>query len=246
MRFYPVSEGIFIKGAYNGEQNVELDTIDPYSFPHEQTVPRFFIMESEVTKEQYRSFINENSYWSLSNKKVLMGEGKVDEHYLESWDSLEENQPVNFVSFYAAEAFCQWASLKIPGRIQGYRLALPTETYWEYVAKEVWEDSAPVLGAAYAAGPAEVNRIGGRSRIKQMRGNLWEWCGNWYFPMDYFFEPPSLDDEDEILINRGREKAIRGGSWANRDDEISPFTRGSHPPSWCTPFIGFRPVLVPK
>ena len=73
-------------------------------------------------------------------------------------------------------------------------------------------------------------------------GNLWEWCENWYFPSDSVngsFGLPGISYD-------GVEKAVRGGSWANPESEIKISTRGSQNPSWCTPFLGFRPVLVKK
>ena len=78
-----------------------------------------------------------------------------------------------------------------------------------------------------------------------LKGNLWEWCDNWYAPAaplvtsrNSSYNEPYYGNYDAV------EKTVRGGSWAN--DSISISTRGSQPPSWCTEFLGFRPVLVRK
>lgn len=247
--FYPVAEGEFIKGDLNGDMNSYIVRHNLYTLPHKQTVERYYIMSREITKSQFQLFILDNPYWDVTNKKVLIEAGKVDEHYLESWDLLKDDQPVNFVSYYAAEAFCIWLSTKLPDSLQHYRVTLPSETQWEYIADFLWKDTTPL----FQHGENSLNThlsvesfVDNGVKIKQLNGNLWEWCRNWYFPMDYYFESTSSKSDEQLLLHSGSEKAVRGGSWANRSEEISPATRGSHPPEWCTPFLGFRPVIVRK
>jgi len=36
---------------------------------------------------------------------------------------------------------------------------------------------------------------------------------------------------------------VRGGSWTNDPELVKLYTRASQPPSWCTPYLGFRVVL---
>jgi formylglycine-generating enzyme required for sulfatase activity len=42
------------------------------------------------------------------------------------------------------------------------------------------------------------------------------------------------------------ERAVRGGSWVNPPGSTSIESRGSLPPETSSPFVGFRPVIVPK
>ncbi|MEW5816746.1 MAG: SUMF1/EgtB/PvdO family nonheme iron enzyme, partial [Spirochaetota bacterium] len=82
--------------------------------------------------------------------------------------------------------------------------------------------------------------------ISDLIGNLWEWCDTWYYPFDYCFSSVKEKDVSNFTLHNGAEKSVRGGSWANLPETIKPWTRGSQPPSWCTPFLGFRPVIAQK
>ena len=74
-------------------------------------------------------------------------------------------------------------------------------------------------------------------------GNLWEWCGNDFKRNDGI----SFDASGRYLPSpegfSAAEKAVRGGSWASIAELVSISSRGSQPPEWCTPFLGFRVIL---
>ena len=86
-----------------------------------------------------------------------------------------------------------------------------------------------------------------------MHGNVWEWCEDWYRPaMNLLADglPASISRFSEGLYNQaydeGAEKVVRGGSWANAEEDIRIYTRGSQSPDWCTPYLGFRIVVAKK
>ena len=60
---------------------------------------------------------------------------------------------------------------------------------------------------------------------------VWEWCSSWYAPAAYIFQ----SGESRFPA---AEKAVRCGSSGN--SRISAITRGSQPPDWCSPYLGFR------
>ncbi len=95
----------------------------------------FYMGATTVTVGQFRHFVKENSYKTDAEK----GDGgmiysKKEERWVPQksmkWDNvpwtLADNQPVVFVSWNDAQAFCRWLSRK---EKRTYRL--PTEAEWE-------------------------------------------------------------------------------------------------------------------
>ncbi len=254
LRFYSVPTGELIQGA--GKErftNVQI--------PHPVSVPSFYISETEVPNRLYRVFIEENPMWDPANKLQLQEQGLVDDEYLSGWQAEDaqsdwEELPVSHVSFYAAQAFCQWLSAELPDSFAGYSARLPFESEWEWAARggivgadaPTGDQSAgerffsPGIEGPGPVGSSSPNRYG----LRDTTGNLWEWCLDWYSPVKYLFtswntETNDFDSSREIPF--GSEKVIRGGSWANEEELIKISTRGSQPPDWCTPYLGFRVIL---
>ncbi len=89
-------------------------------------VQTFLIDKYPVTMKDYLKFVKSNPSWKRSDVKAIF----ADKNYLISWekddqlgDQLNENAAVNYVSWFAAKAYCE---------CQGKRL--PTLDEWEYVA----------------------------------------------------------------------------------------------------------------
>jgi formylglycine-generating enzyme required for sulfatase activity len=212
------------------------------SYPHSEETSSFYLASELTSQDQYARFLEENPRWREDNREALISEGLVQEDYLR-YPQRSGDIPVSNISWHAAKAYCQWLNSKLPEKLRdSYRAALPTEVQWEYAARlngmprsigkddRVRAPRAPAFSRAGSAGMID------------MLGNVWEWNRNWYFPADL------LDGTYGLEASRrysGVERAVRGGSWANEVDERFLWTRGSQPPSWCSPFTGFRVALVP-
>jgi hypothetical protein len=100
----------------------------PYS--GEAAAAAFFMSTREVSQNQYAAFLKENPAWLPANRTALIKQGLAEESYLASWgDSPAPPRPseaVSEVSFYAADAYCQW----LESRDGRYRFFLPSETQW--------------------------------------------------------------------------------------------------------------------
>jgi formylglycine-generating enzyme required for sulfatase activity len=154
------------------------------------------------------------------------------------------------VSYYAAEAFAQWVNSKLPAKFQDYRVRLPFSTEWEWAIKlggpfvfedtELWNKEGPrPVDSDFA------NKLG----IKNLVGNVWEWSEDWNLPVKNLLSslnPSHNTIEYNLPHSEGAEKIVRGGSWATRKEEMTPYIKGSQPPNWCTPYLGFRITLAPK
>jgi len=227
--------------------------------PHPVTIYPFYILKTEVTNSQFKAFISENPGWSKNNLNELLENKLVTKDYLSQWqaEQIPENRddfPVVHVSFAATSAYCDWLSSK-------YSLTarLPYESEWEWAAR------GGLVGKPYPLGNTAVgenffsNNAQSSRRVAQgppngyglsdMSGNVWEWCLDWFSPVSYFFtsqypQGNSVDAEHSPAI--GAERVVRGGSWANDKDLVKLYTRGSQPPDWCSPYLGFRVVLDEK
>lgn len=196
--------------------------------PHAVYLNSFWIYATEVTNAQYRICV-EAGVCSLPA-------------FLEFYDqALFADHPAVYVSWYQAEAYCDWAG----GR-------LPTEAEWEKSARGEdgrlfpWGDH-PDCGYANLKGctqglTADVGTFPeGASPygILDLAGNAAEWVADWYDPAYYAVSPP----ENPQGPAEGEMKAARGGSWKNPFSGVRATNRSANFPEVFSSGVGFRCVL---
>jgi len=233
------------------------------STAHDVQVDEFYISECEVTNKQFKKFVDANPEW----RKGRVDSKLVQDVYLEHWDggsypSDKANHPVVSVSWFAAKAYCEWASNG------GLRGRLPTEAEWEYACragstgKYCFGDDKRKLGdyawygknsgksthpvgdensddSTHPVGEKKPNAWG----LHDMHGNVSEWCSSKYEPYPY-----KVSDGREGLSDAGSDRVLRGGGWF-----LALFDRGArgcrsanrlcHTPTFCFDSLGFRVVL---
>lgn len=229
--FAEIPGGSFFMGwAGVSDSFVPRDSLSP---PVPVEVETFFIATSEVTEEEFAGFLRENPRWAPAGRETLAREGLVEQSYLSAWKDSSlpprPSHPVREVSHHAARAYCEWLGT----RTSLYTFSLPTEAQWEYAASMNLNSSNAVPPSAGAPAPAGAGPRG-TAGIRFMTGNLWEWCDDWFSPASYIFP---LSGEFPAA-----EKVVRGGSWINPEGAVTVSTRGSQPPEWCTPYLGFRVI----
>ncbi|MEX1028202.1 MAG: SUMF1/EgtB/PvdO family nonheme iron enzyme [Candidatus Paceibacterota bacterium] len=189
----------------------------------------FLLSKYPVTNNQFAMFVADGGYtqpkhwskegWKWKEEKAI----SAPRHWRDARFNAP-NQPVVGVSFYEAEAFCQWAG--------GF---LPTEQQWEAAARGR-------EGLEYPWGPDWVDGIcnsieaglgvtspvglfpGSRSRdfgLEDMAGNVWEWCNSPWSPG-----------------HRGR--VLRGGSFYSFALDVRSAYRFNVIPDARFSVIGFR------
>ena len=188
-----------------------------------ELMPPVLVARFLVSQEAWDLFTQEKSEWAAINRDSLIARGLVGDDYLISLDSpAYPDQAVSGISWYAAKAYCTWLSTKLTPFLSGWEIRLPSEYEWEYVVRKTGLDT----------------------------GLLWEWCADPFAPLDFFptneetlviFEKATLFSEDYSL-----ERLLRGGSWISNPGTTDIESRGSLPPDTSSPFVGFRPVIVPK
>jgi hypothetical protein len=200
--------------------------------PRRIVLEDFSMAETEISPAAWEAFIRAHPEWGKENVSALKEQGLVNGDYLEGPDNPERlsGYPaagVPGVSWYAAKAYCRWLTGLLPHSLASYEVRLPTEAEWEYAAK-MTGGSVPGRGDFQEGG------------LQNMSGGFWEWCGEPFVPLLFF--RPSL--KGDVAEEFSPERPVRGGSWANSPGSVDAETRGSLPPSSCSPFVSFRPVLA--
>ncbi len=228
------------------EANLKVPTCTPGGtrILYSTYVPEFGLASTEVTQRQFAVFLKENSEWMPENRTTLIEKGFVDSSYLADFDiSNPSDKPITGVSWYAANAYCEWLCRYAP---IGYELKLPTEAMWEMAATQASRNIASlgVFSNRSSYGPLSVDSSRrDASGFSDLFGNVWEWTSDSFRPYAWIIEDsPTFG----MLANSGDSKTVKGGSWANSADQISIESRGPVPADHSSEFLGFRPALIRK
>jgi formylglycine-generating enzyme required for sulfatase activity len=210
---------------------------DNSAMPYPASIPAFALAETETSRAQWSAFLAANPDWMPERRDSLVASGDVNESYLADWNdsTIPASLPVTGVSRNAALAYCAWLSRSAP---QGFAVVLPSESMWEAACKAGAPDwKKAILMGPGRTGPSPVASAGlDRLGFADLVGNVWEWCSDTFFPF------PALAPDSGLW--KGAEFSVRGASWANSPDSVSPSSRGGFPASFSSPFLGFRPALV--
>ena len=232
-------------------------------------VDAFWMDKTEVTNAQFCIFLNEKGNQSTNGIQWFepgYGHRGVVYGYIEEIDGVfkpeegYENYPVIEVSWYGAQAYCEW----VGGR-------LPTEAEWEYAAKgpmsyiypwgntfdgrllnyrdnsfdfdnhgkdTSFSDNNPVW-AEIGGYPGGASWCG----VLDLAGNVHEWVYDWYAP-DYYSVSPSSNPHGP---ESGSYKICRGGSWYDPSWHVRcSYRKVLSPSSARIHWVGFRCVIPAK
>ncbi len=219
---------------------------------HTVFLDEFYIDLYEVTNEQFAVFLNEAGNQSEGGVTWLDA-GDADVHIQQNGGSQDvedgfADHPVIEVSWFGAQAFCEWRGAR-----------LPTEAEWEKAARGglagatyPWGNEAPAcdLGAfngtrfggcgeaTIPVGSFSSNGYG----LFDIAGNVWEWVADWYDGSYYDsaseWNNPGGPAEGEI-------KVLRSGSWDSNADNLHAANRNGSGPGATNNLVGFRCARSP-
>jgi formylglycine-generating enzyme required for sulfatase activity len=191
----------------------------------------FAIDRNEVTNFQYQQFVD-----ATGHRKS----GPPARYAKNMSKMLSINQPVVYVSWEDAEAYCHW---------KGKRL--PTEAEWEKAMRGSdgrlwpWGNVEQPSGANWARvqDGHEVSAIVGTVLtdkspygVMDGAGNVMEWVGDWYAER-YFVEAP---EQNPPSPENGVFRVLRGGGYATTGADIRITSRSKMVPDFRDETIGFR------
>jgi formylglycine-generating enzyme required for sulfatase activity len=194
-------------------------------------VADFSIDETEVTNEDYVTFVENAGYKAPLNwkdGKFAPGTGK---------------EPVVGVTWTDANAYCEWLSKQI-----GATVRLPSEAEWILAARGTTENQYP-WGAEWKDEAASSAETGGKIMpvrsfpagrspfgAYEMIGNVWEWTSD--LAEDEFGKP--------ILFEKSRQRIIKGGSSKEEKKYLNIAARAQRPEDRASETLGFRYVIIRK
>ena len=253
IKFIKINEGYFYQGVDEGEKLLAFDIEKP---KFRNFIKSFYIADIPITNLMYLNFIENGGYvkkdiwcedgWEFIIKNKItnplywkLKDNMWYEKVYNNYEKLNLNLPVCHISWYEAKAVAKY-----------YDGRLPTESEWEYVAtnegktKYPWgnEMNSNYCNVDYNGITNVYNFIKGNTinEVRQMIGNVWEWCSDSIYPYDGYKIDPIYREFSYPFF--GFKKVLRGGSYTVPNYLINTKYRNSQLPDMRIQFTGVRIV----
>jgi formylglycine-generating enzyme required for sulfatase activity len=199
---------------------------------HQVTVKAFRMGKYPVTQAQYEAVMGTNPSKFGSNP----------------------NHPVEQVSWFDAQAFCEKLS-----QLTGQSYRLPTEAEWEYACRagtqtrfSFGDDQSQLGDYAWFDGNSDskTHPVGEKRAnpwgLYDVHGNVWEWCADQWHER-YADKPDNLKQNGNIAwvdgnITNQSLMLLRGGSWSSLPGNCRSAYRKGNFPDGRSSIIGLRVV----
>lgn len=237
-----VPDGEFPMGSTDSDRKAGADEKPA----HAAYLDAFWIDRTEVTNARYVQFLNVQGGHTGTCGGHDCIETKVEDkcsHILRQEgryvvESGFEDHPVTQVTWYGAQAYCEWAGVR-----------LPTEAEWEKAARGGDGRFYPWGNEAADCGKAQYGDCGGMTvpvgsrpagaspyGALDMAGNVWEWVADWY-DTTYYDSSPAKNPRGP---SSGERRVFRGGSWGYPPAFIRAADRARNRPLYAGFNVGFR------
>jgi len=207
-----IPEGEFLAGGKgHGEGDDEGDV------PFPVYLPAYYLALHPVTNAQYKRFVDATGHRPPDKAEWWKPVWQGDTFPVE-----KANDPVVCVGWDDAQAYCDWAGLRLPMELEWEKGARGLDGR-EYPWGNVWDASKCSNGSNHGnnnttcrvwAFPEGCSPWG----LYQMVGNVWEWCADWHDSTAY----QRYKRGDLAAPDSGSVRVLRGGSWSS---SIAPLFR---------------------
>ena len=226
-----IPAGSFLMGNNGNEPDCWPDELPQHSVH----LSGYWISKYEVSRGEYQQFMDAggymtNAYWSYDGWAWKTANGRTQPNYWAEWQYWSTppglfrqtpSHPAAGVTYYEAEAFCNWAGGHLPTEAQCEKAArwtgihpnvYPWGDTWDPEKCNYFYDS---LYPGYQTAPVGSYPSGASPYgCQDMAGNVWEWCMDWY-DENYYSQTPPGGWSDPQGPSSGSDRVLRGGSWYN-------------------------------
>jgi len=208
----------------------------------ESPVKNFCLDVEPVTNEQFLNFVRANPRWQRSQVKRLF----ADDNYLKHWAGDVEpgtnalpNQPVVFVSWFAAKAYAQWAGKRLPTLAEWEVAAAASPAHSDGAKDAAFQRdifrwyATPTPSALPSVGQGPANYWG----VRDLHGLVWEWVSD--------FNSTTVSGDSRGDSGLDRQRFCGAGAVGARDVGDYPAFmryafRSSLKADYCVHNLGFR------
>jgi ergothioneine biosynthesis protein EgtB len=210
---------------------------------HRALVSSFSLASRPVTNGEYMAFVEDNGYkrpefwlslgWMTVNDQLWQAplywakrDGTWWNFSLTGFRPVDESEPVTHVSYFEADAYANWAGVRLPTEFEWERAALDCPIEGNFVDDENFH-------------PCALSNPGNDKRLHQMFGDVWEWTRSAYSPYPgYRAVPGALGEYNgKFMCNQ---YVLRGGSCATSLSHIRRTYRNFFQPEKRWQFTGIR------
>ena len=218
-----IPEEAFMMGCNELVDNNCQEDESPY---HEVTVPEFEIDMTEITVEQYRFCVDDNSSCSDT----------FTHSEYSNWErSNREDHPMNCITWNDARTYCQWAGKRLCSESEWEKAARGTDgRIYPWGNEEATCERAVMDEGGWGCGEERTWPVGskppGMYGLYDMAGNVWEWSeDDWHDSYESTYRP---DDGSAWvdLPTRADGRIKRGGGFVESIELLRVSNRGGGDP----------------